>query len=149
MNFIPGKTYDPAHLRQPPENWEELVDAGHPLATARGKAIMHLRPMFKGYGVTVYGYDIWMDDLGEWEPSNKGITNVSGLLDHVRERLRLAPIAVKDGKPLHIWDDIDFDFAGGGDAHRMHDWRLVTISTGKPFIKSILENDSRWRWPVE
>ena len=143
MNFIPGKTYDPAHLRQPPENWEELVDAGHPLATARGKAIMHLRPMFKGYGVTVYGYDIWMDDLGEWEPSNTGLKKVSGRLDHVRERLRLAPIAVKDGKPLHLGDFVQLRDTDSGN------W-LFTIQLNRDFYtaRRILSGND-WRWPVE
>ena len=93
MTYIPyhkGKVYDIAHLR--PFNFE-LAKAGNPLATYQGEEIRLLRDMDGAWR-----FDVWRD--------SKWTARTTEDLDWL---FRLAPLAVKDGRPLHVGDVIEFE----------------------------------------
>ena len=93
MTYIPyyeGKVYDTAHLR--PFNLD-LAKAGHPLATYQGEEIRLLRDMD-----SAWRFDVWRDS--KW---------TARTAEDLNWTLRLAPLAVKDGRPLHVGDVIEFE----------------------------------------
>jgi hypothetical protein len=102
-NTIPtGTTYPSEHLRDAAsiEQLCEYVDAGHPIAVARGYEVRLLRTMNK-HSIN-YSYDCYND--GHWV---HGLCLCYDLLDTIK----LAPLAYKEGRPLHVGDEIIVIFA--------------------------------------
>lgn len=132
LKFVPGTTYDISHLRPLPDNWQELVDAGHPLADIFGGEVRHLRRTSDEQ----YAFDYWYEHYPvefDW--------NVSFRLteDAVTSLIRLAPIAVKDGKPLHLGDLIErIGFSP----------TFINSDFNYGLMREILAG-YEWRWPVE
>lgn len=105
-NEVPaGKTYPVADLRTA-ESIEQLcayVDAGHPVASTYGFSAKCLRRNLPD----TYDYDKF--------DGNYYLAQVSTDV-WLLNNLKLAPIAYKDGRPLHVGDDIVVMHLGGGDA---------------------------------
>lgn len=93
-----GKRYPIEHLRTPAsiEQLFEYVDAGHPIAACNGAAIKCIRANISGST----DYDEY-DRAGFWLPK---IARNEYLLIHIK----LAPLAYRNGRPLHVGDDIEF-----------------------------------------
>jgi hypothetical protein len=135
MNFIEpkiGKVYDPAHLR--PFDLD-LAKQGHPCASQHGETIRLLRG-----SADIFYWDKWIEDSDFWAHQQGEIECVQGELECVLDTLRLAPLAVKDGKPLHVGDVIEVKVVMfGGDG-----WKGVAVT---------MDNWHRLnmcgRWPVE
>jgi hypothetical protein len=131
MNYIEpkeGKVYDlsiPNILR--PFDLE-LARQGHPLAWVDAREIRLLRKM----GGNIYSYDYWDED--GWVSCD--LHNEKSL----DKNLRLAPLAGKDGKPLHVGDVIEVKVVMfGGDG-----WRGVAVTMDNWHRLNICG-----RWPVE
>lgn len=126
IKFEPGQVYDVAHLR--PFDLE-LALQGHPLATAKGEGVRAFRVYHHG-GVS---FDYWREGAfaGGWlpagtiEPANTPII------------LRLAPLAVKDGRALHVGDEIDIMLI---EFWRQH---IITARSAINFFPAA----RAWRWP--
>jgi len=140
MNYIEykaGVVYDPAHLR--PFNLE-LAKQGHPICTVSGREVRLLREASK-----LWAYDEWYAGIGDggyW-----------GTCTHQKEtyfanNLRLAPLDVKDGKPLHVGDVIEYFCRWNGNGYyEVDDPKCWTKTKARlPFDIPLLE---AWRWPVE
>jgi hypothetical protein len=96
-NEIPaGKTYPVEHLRtaESIEQLCEYVDAGHPIANFEGGEARLLRVEIKSF----YYVDAW-----------QGECFISCGLDRhfLLDRIKLAPLAYRNGRPLHVGDDIE------------------------------------------
>jgi hypothetical protein len=91
IEYKEGKVYDPAHLK--PFDLD-LAKAGHPLANFDGTEVSHL---FESISADVYSYRGWSKAAGQHYLNTESITLIS-------ERLYLAPLAIKDGRPLHVGD---------------------------------------------
>jgi len=99
MNYIPyreGKVYDKAHLR--PFDLD-LAKQGHSLALSSGAEIR----LFRETRIGIYGFDYWLPNFG-W--SSTGWYND---INDLNLYLRLAPLAVRDGRPLHVGDVIEVE----------------------------------------
>lgn len=130
IQFEPGCVYDVAHLR--PFNLE-LALQGHPLALPDGSSVRHLRKMSDSY----YSYDRWYEDTSSW------FCTRDIYCMRLEDSLRLTPLAVKDGRPLHVGDEIEFR----RDPHDQ--W-----ATKRPecWVFSVWQRPSfgfEWRWPVK
>ena len=143
MNYIEykeGKVYDPAHLRQAKSVEELLLLArqGHPICTTSGREVRLLREASK-----LWAYDEWFVGIGE--------DGYWGTCIHQKEtyftnNLRLAPIAVKDGKSLHVGDVIEIV-----NPYYEHFSDPVTFSS-HIMVESDIGSDwgrINWRWPAE
>jgi hypothetical protein len=96
-NEIPvGKTYPVEHLRtaESIEQLCEYVDAGHPIATYKGKKIRLLRSM--GNAIN-YSYD---------QEEEKCWSDSFCLSFDLLRIVKLAPLAYRNGRPLHVGDEI-------------------------------------------
>jgi hypothetical protein len=129
IQFEQGCVYDVAHLR--PFNLE-LALQGHPLALRSGEQVRLFRDMNGFY----FALDYWADDFGCWahlEVRKKGIDDL----------LRLAPLAVKDGRPLHVEDEIETFYMTD---HNAYDYEpnIMTFDRFKEVQTPLM-----WRWPVK
>jgi hypothetical protein len=139
MNYIEykaGKVYAPAHLRQAKSVEELLALArqGHPLAwTHNGgeiNLIIEVRPKS-------YVFSCWDDLLSMWVMRPRGEKKLM-------KYLRLAPLAVKDGRPLHVGDVIEENYSqplGEEPSCEIPIW-----TSPKPAYVGL---QYEWRWPVE
>lgn len=124
IEFTPGTVYDVKHLR--PFD-PELAKQGHPLATSDGEEVRHFRIAH----LDCFLWDIWSEGDATWQDANIGTT------DRLSRYLRIAPIAIRDGRPLHVGDVIEF--AG--------EWGLgLTFWRGIATIQNVEESMGRWRW---
>lgn len=136
MNYIEykeGKVYDHAHLR--PFNLE-LAKQGHLLADKDGREIRLLREGREGDHV--WAYDSW-DKRGFWFCER--LINVSALDKY----LRLAPLDVKDGRPLHYLDHVERFYQ----QNEYHHVRWDRTQVGDIGFGFWAKNPDKWRWPVE
>lgn len=142
MNYIEykeGTVYDPAHLR--PFNLE-LAKQGHPLATIGGAEVRCFRAMStleekKGFRTS----DFWMAD--SWDVATSHWFSC-GNFD--LNRLRLAPLDVKDGRALHVGDVIEAR-NNHYDRTQLRDYERIKITDDNMRIVNSKMWD--WRWPVE
>jgi hypothetical protein len=135
MNYIEpkeGKVHDPAHLR--PFDIE-LAKQGHPICTVSGREVRLLREASK-----LWSYDEWYAGIGDggyWG------TCIHQKETYFANNLRLAPLAVKDGKPLHVGDVIEI-------CANVDNWVAVPYMehhNTEDYLRWV--NDYEWRWPVE
>lgn len=121
ISHTEGKTYALEHLL--PFDLE-LAKQGHPCAFADGEEASHIIPHYKEEYLNCR---VWR--VGEWR-----------MLIGTDEDLRLAPLAIKDGKPLHVGDLLQIKvvmFGGDGwrdEAVTMNNWNRI---------------NTYGRWPVE
>jgi hypothetical protein len=126
IKFEPGRVYDVAHLR--PFDLE-LALAGHPICTPSGYSARLFRALYN----QKYSYDYWTGK--GWMLSGEQCDG-SALLN-----LRLAPLAVKDGRALHVGDEIK---VFGSTWMR---WARVTLDFYN-WVKVLhLQVTMQWRWP--
>ncbi|MGL4230406.1 MAG: hypothetical protein ACRDAM_02285 [Casimicrobium sp.] len=135
IHFTPGTVYDVAHLR---EFDLELALQGHPLATFRGQSVRAFRAMTSG-DLPLYALDIWDCNAidKEWSCSGHAIPALQ-----LEGFLRLAPLAVKNGRPLHVGDEIKW-------AHESEPENWRTMHAGLAGLAAIEATSGRiqWRWP--
>ena len=91
IKFVEGLQWPVEHLRDLPEDWEELYEAGHPISNRDGREV---RLICKTYDCHYCGA-LW------------GIGNNWTPVLFAREGIKLAPLAVIDGRPVHIGDEIE------------------------------------------
>lgn len=132
MTYIPyyeGKVYDTAHLR--PFNLD-LAKAGHPLATYQGEEIRLLRDMD-----SAWRFDVWRDS--KW---------TARTAEDLNWTLRLAPLAVKDGRPLHVGDVIQ-SMNCRYDPFKLPEWEAVKVAVDS--FRCYLEENLfiEWRFPKD
>jgi hypothetical protein len=135
-NEIPvGKTYPVEHLRTATdlETLCALVDAGHPIAAHDGCEARLLRVE---YG-TFFNVDHWSKSAKCWISS--------GLDAHfLLDRIKLAPLAYRNGRPLHVGDLIQvLEFVSTGGVAYFKTYVSMDI-----FDMYIDKNDS-WRFADE
>jgi hypothetical protein len=127
-NEIPqGKTYPVADLRTA-KSIEQLckyVDAGHPIATSDGEEVRLFRSIFGGFFYDAFSLNGWLEIRK---------TSKNSLLSHIK----LAPLAYRNGRPLHVGDEICI-FWGG-------EWRPKRTITLSNFSRAIVES---WRFADE
>ena len=136
-----GTVYDPAHLHQA-KSVEELLSLarqGHPLAWHNGNEVSHIffngisdSDVLTSIGV---GVRVWNKDEKLWHTPRE--------LDSL-DYLRLAPLAVKDGKPLHVGDVIEENYSQPLDEEPSCELPIWT--SPKPAYIGL---EYEWRWPVE
>jgi hypothetical protein len=120
IEYTEGKVYEPAHLKP---FVLELAKQGHPCADIMGRELRLLREHSSGNGS--FNFDVWQ---GSYWATNYN----SG------KYLCLAPLSIKDGKPLHAGDVIEEKivmFGGNG-------WKktVVTLQNWDVLFK-------HGRWP--
>jgi hypothetical protein len=136
-NEIPqGKTYPAADLRTAKsiEQLCEYVDAGHPIATDFGLDVRLLRRESKNN--TFFNLDS-LNSAGDWISC--------GLEQHfLIKRIKLAPLAYKNGRPLHIGDEIELD-------DFVHGWvkTTCTLENKHFFTKKTIASNANWRFADE
>lgn len=138
MNYIEpkaGVTYSPAHLRQA-KSVEELLSLarqGHPLAWAINNCEVRYLAQNDADGR-------WFD-FSHYEPNEQIWINRQRSVFELPVTVRLAPLAVKDGRPLHVGDVIEVK-------HR--EWSDFAQIGCTPERWSQIERQGHaWRWPVE
>jgi hypothetical protein len=116
-------------LRPLPDNWVELVDAGHPMADKWGFEIINLR----NSGANVLSFDLWnyIEVAGGVGP---GWDFESVEMKKVGKVIRLAPLATRDGRPLHVGDTV---ISAGQELE-------ITVDE---IEKLAQQPDIAWRWP--
>jgi hypothetical protein len=129
IQFEQGCTYDVAHLK--PFDMA-LALAGHPLASSQG----HQARNFRMLSDDLYALDWWV--AGHWHMS-------SCYVHQLQDTFMLAPLAVKDGKPLHVGDEMEIyrEFADD-DAS----WVLCKVHSHEMGLALDLR-PAFWRWPKE
>ncbi len=132
IRFEPGTVYDVAHLK--PFDLP-LALAGHPLATKHGRSVRHLRQMDNGDRI-IFGFDEW-DEPG-WIAD-------CYFLPKLAQYLRLAPLCVRDGRPLHVRDEIEVSIvvSGGG-----CEWTKIGATIKGHLSGFYKDHSDQWRWPV-
>jgi hypothetical protein len=120
-----GKVYDVAHLR----SFDlELAKAGNPICTELGQEVRLLRVV-----AGLWAYDRWhkgSNSKGGWE----SVSHQEEIW--LKDNLHLAPLAVRDGRPLHV-----------GDVIEVPSINLTRTATGKDIGKDWI--NPYWRWPEE
>jgi hypothetical protein len=130
IEYTEGKVYDVAHLR--PFNLE-LAKCGHPLAWRDGIEISFMSET----SLNFFWVSVWDESIKKWQDD-------CDYLQELSKRIRLAPLSIKDGKPLHVGDLVEWHGAMGDIAP----WRKGIVSLKN--INVILDEFRyRWRWPVE
>lgn len=132
IEYKEGTVYDPAHLRP---FGLELAKQGHPVAKMNGNVSgLEVSHMFQndsdstGFNV-IYWNTFWQLTYTPFKSLDK--------------YLRLAPLAVKDGKPLHVGDVIEiFNFD-------VDKYVVKTIKSVAVWRRLRLDLTDDWRWPVE
>ena len=129
-----GKVYDVAHLR----SFDlELAKAGNPICTELGQEVRLLRVV-----AGLWAYDRWhkgSNGKGGWE----SVSHQEEIW--LKDNLHLAPLAVKDGKPLHYLDHVE-RFYQQNEYHRVRWDRTQVGDIGFGFWA---KNPDKWRWPAE
>jgi hypothetical protein len=127
IQFEQGCVYDVAHLK--PFDLQ-LALSGHPLAAKGGEAVRFCRNM--NHNMTYW--DCWIDELNLWR--------VDWDFTHcVSSKLRLAPLGVKDGRALHVGDEIEMG--------RSLDCWDKTIITSFQEGMALANADECGQWPKE
>lgn len=93
-----GQTYHASDVRPLPDNWRDLVKAGHPLAVRFNENQIY---------EVLFVADDKADDEFVVIVYVKGNHVLSSY--EVFECLHLAPLAYIDGKPVHIGDELEYD----------------------------------------
>lgn len=121
-----GKTYALKHLR--PFDLE-LAKQGHPLACQRkcSEVAQLICIREKIYVAVRWAISGWFVSMEE---------DAADLTRHYR----LAPLAIKDGKPLHMGDWIEVNLFATGGKWVECDWT---------YNLKVYENLNNWRWPAE
>jgi hypothetical protein len=133
ISYTQGKVYDPAHLR--PFDLG-LAKQWHPICTVSGREVRLLREASK-----LWAYDEWYAGIGEggyWG------TCIHQKETYFENNLRLAPLAVKDGKPLHVGDWIEENYSQPLDEEPSCE--LPIWASPKPAYIGL---NYEWRWPAE
>lgn len=136
MNYIEykeGKLYDPAHLR--PFDLA-LAKQGHPLAWA----INNCGVRYLAQNDTD---ERWFD-FSHYEPNEQIWVNRQRNSSELQSNLRLAPLAVKDGKPLHYLDHVERFYQ----QNEYHHVRWDRTQVGDIGFGFWAKNPDKWRWPV-
>ena len=133
IQFEQGCTYDVAHLK--PFDLQ-LALSGHPLASRRGESIR----LFRSMSSDRYNFDYWDADDRSW------ISQFNLPTERLALELRLAPLAVKDGKPLHVGDEVELCIPGkrSPQSEWAIEWRKHVVSLGS--LPTVLQG---WQWPKE
>jgi hypothetical protein len=132
-NEIPiGKTYLVEHLRMAESIKQlcEYVDAGHPIATAKGEEGFYFRKKNDKFV-----YDYISSNHGEWAD---GYHPESVIL----ERVKLAPLAYRNGRPLHVGNEICRQYPAGA----WCDKQKFELE-GLPYLDNLLARN--WRFADE
>jgi hypothetical protein len=97
IQFEQGCTYDVAHLRP-----FDLVLAkqGHPLACLYDEIPVSVKA-FRAMSEYTIGFDYWTPKYECWQIGSA----VAGML---ARNMRLAPLAIRDGRALHVGDVIEW-----------------------------------------
>ncbi len=119
IKFEPGQVYDVAHLR--PFDLDMALE-GHPLATHDGGGVR----LFRETSADGLAWDQWSRYLNAWVCEFEPNEFAEGMLC-------LAPLAVKDGRPLHVGDQIV--------ELLRHRW-VATVAT-----LGVLDDLTQWSWP--
>lgn len=90
----------------------ELAKQGHPMAWEDGCEVSYY---FQGRAGMVDTVWLWRNFYQHWTER--------GMYDGCKDSLRLAPLAIKDGKPLHIGDVVNVLFAN-------NQWLATTVAVG-------------------
>ncbi len=125
IQFTPGTVYDVEHLR--PFDLE-LAKAGHPLATDGGNAVR----LFRMHSEIGYIWDWWNPRFKKW-------AHLSDSETCLPDWLRLAPLAIKDGRGLHAGDEIEVA-VWDDEACEKKSWEATTANVGTAIW-------TNWRWP--
>jgi hypothetical protein len=132
-----GKVYDPAHLR--PFSLD-LAKRGHPLATKIGEDVRLLREQCEDF----YAYDLYCTF-----PIPKQWMSVLDNVHQIENNLRIAPLDVKDGKPLHVGDVIEIANGMSFAIKNAENWVKTIVASPKGKERIIDMSTIKWRWPVE
>lgn len=127
--FEPGTVYDVAHLK--PFDMK-LALAGHPLASRRCESIR----LFRSMSSNRHNFDYWDADDRSW------ISQFNLPIERLALELRLAPLAVKDGRALHVGDSIEIKSQPFG---RL--WQSSIVDNRSDVSRDWSARD--WRWPKE
>lgn len=132
IEFKPGQVYNPEHLR--PFNLQ-LALQGHPLASVNGFSVRYLRLSEADW----FMWDAWAEKSCRWL-SFEAPTVFAG------DSLRLAPLAIKDDRPLHVRDEIEWR------ASIAHPWQSRNVGPSEAaapwdYVRTYYGRD--WRWPKE
>ena len=131
IQFEQGCTYDVAHLK--PFDME-LAKSGHPLAMLDSEYGSSVR-FFSRDSADTYCFQWWDHLFNKWQFYNNH--------DHMMPKvLGLAPLGVKDGKPLHVGDSIEIKSQPFG---RL--WQSSTVDNRSDVSRDWRARD--WRWPKE
>ncbi len=132
ITFELGTTYPIEHLR--PFDLE-LAKAGHPLAMVNGHAVR----AFRAQGDNCFAFD-WWNGAAKWLQTE----NAQHTLCF---NLRLAPLAVRDGRPLHVGDEIEVRHATKG-------WLISSANLTDYHVglyRYVFQDNGQlaWRWPTQ
>lgn len=133
IEFEPGTVYDVSHLR--PFDME-LAKAGHPLADRFGRAVRCVRYCNKN-GLR---FDYWDEYAPMWMADYTELGNCA-------HHLRLAPLALKDDRALHVGDTIELvqffhDEAG-------EEKRYAETVVDAELVEGLSSGQFDWRWPKD
>lgn len=128
IRFEPGTVIAKEHLR--PFDLE-LAKAGHPLATYDGKEVRLFRVRSQHH----FSWDVWAESGPSWD-------NDYGNEEWAKTYLRLAPLAIKDGRPLHVGDEIEQHFVSTLLTEDQYFWRRVKIMSHEA-----ARTLGHWCWP--
>jgi hypothetical protein len=147
LPWVAGNLYDLSVARMlRPFNWE-LAALGHPLADINsGTEVRLLRTEGnpREPGSVLYAYDKWIT-ADDRQPTPAWKTNNYLFCNEVGAKIALAPLAVKEGKPLHVGDTICYKGQG--------DWWCVGLAKkpatgdGSLSLSWYAANLDKWRWP--
>jgi hypothetical protein len=124
-----------------PFNWE-LAALGHPLADINsGTEVRLLRTEGnpREPGSVLYAYDKWIT-ADDRQPTPAWKTNNYLFCNEVGAKIALAPLAVKEGKPLHVGDTICYKGQG--------DWWCVLVCSKLRQMEVALMRDNEIRLPL-
>ena len=131
IQFEQGCTYDVAHLK--PFDME-LAKSGHPLAMLDSEYGSSVR-FFSRDSADTYCFQWWDHLFNKWQFYNNH--------DHMMPKvLGLAPLGVKDGRALHVGDEIE----------RAYDYGQFTAwNAGKVRADDVRHDwhNKDWRWPKQ
>lgn len=139
IRFEPGTVYDVAHLR--PFDLE-LAKVGHPLAYEYefdskrvGVSVRHFRMMSE----KLVTFDAWIPDETMWRGGGFSDARLPDIF------LRLAPLSTKDGRGLHVGDEIEV-YLGRKNGEAIWDRELI-VAHDRGTALLIKSGYETWRWP--
>jgi hypothetical protein len=129
IEFTPGTVFNQKDLRE--FDLEKALQ-GHPLACLYDEQPVSVQAVRRLSEYSL-GFDYWHPQLGCWQTAQ-------GLPNMLAQHLRLAPLAEKDGRPLHVGDQIEVFHK---DWFR---WAKVAMNFDNPELLTA-NGDWQWRWP--